>query len=151
MGSPSRGRPESVKYIDPTTVEAVLRPGADLARRQPLTAEDVIYSFEAPAGDKSPMYKPFVANIASMEKVDDKTVRFKLKAPNASFFTSTLAKINLIPKHVWEPVLSGNQLQGKNAESYQEPQPIGSGPFKVGASSCRRRSCSRRTRPLGRA
>src|SRR5919206_187774 len=72
------------------------------------------------AGDKSPMYKPFVANIASVEKVDDRTVRFKLKAPNASFFTSTLAKINLIPKHVWEPILTGPQLQGKTAESYQE-------------------------------
>src|SRR5262249_13427577 len=77
------------------------------------------------------MYKPFVANIAAMEKVDDHTIRFVLKAPNASFFTSTLAKINLIPKHVWEPILSGPQLQGKTAESYQEQLPIGSGPFKV--------------------
>src|SRR5262249_56747143 len=94
------------------------------------TAEDVVSSLEAPAGDKSPMYKPFVANIAGMEKVDDRTIRFKLKAPNASFFTSTLAKINLIPKHIWEPILSG-QLQGKTAESYQEQLPIGSGPFKV--------------------
>ena len=130
-GLPRPWSAESVTYVDPTTVEAKLRPGQTWHDGKPLTVEDVIYSFEAPAGDKSPMYKPFVANIAGMEKVDDKTIRFKLKAPNASFFTSTLAKINLIPKHVWEPILSGNQLQGKNAEAYQEPQPIGSGPFKV--------------------
>src|SRR5262245_55505367 len=97
----------------------------------PVTAADIIFSFEAPAGDKSPMYKPFVANIASIDKVDDRTIRFKLKTPNASFFTSTLAKINLIPKHVWEPILAGPQLQGKTAVSYQEQPPIGSGPFKV--------------------
>ena len=130
-GLPRPWSAESVTYVDPTTVEAKLRPGQTWHDGKPVTVEDVIFSFEAPAGDKSPMYKPFVANIASMEKVDDKTIRFKLKAPNASFFTSTLAKINLIPKHVWEPILSGNQLQGKNAEAYQEPQPVGSGPFKV--------------------
>ena len=116
-GLPRPWSAESVTYVDPTTVEAKLRPGQTWHDGKPVTVEDVIYSFEAPAGDKSPMYKPFVANIASMEKVDDRTIRFKLKAPNASFFTSTLAKINLIPKHVWEPILSGNQLQGKNAES----------------------------------
>ncbi len=130
-GLPRPWSAESVTYVDPTTVEAKLRAGQTWHDGKPLTVEDVIFSFEAPAGDKSPMYKPFVANIAGMEKVDDRTIRFKLKAPNASFFTSTLAKINLIPKHVWEPILSGNQLQGKNAEAYQEPQPVGSGPFKV--------------------
>jgi peptide/nickel transport system substrate-binding protein len=129
-GLPKPWAAESVTYVDAVTVDAKLR--ADMAWHdgRPVTAEDVIFSFEAPAGDKSPMYKPFVANIAGMEKVDDRTIRFKLKAPNASFFTSTLAKINLIPKHVWEPILSA-QLQGKTAESYQEQFPIGSGPFKV--------------------
>ena len=129
-GLPKPWAAESVTYVDGTTVEVKLRPGMAWHDGKPLTAEDVIYSFEAPAGDKSPMYKPFVANIAAMEKLDERTIRFKLKAPNASFFTSTLAKINLIPKHVWEPILS-SQLQGKSAESYQEQLPIGSGPFKV--------------------
>src|SRR5215510_3770626 len=129
-GLPKPWAAESVSYVDGTTVEVKLRTGLAWHDGKPLTVEDVIYSFEAPAGDKSPMYKPFVANIAAMEKIDDRTIRFKLKAPNASFFTSTLAKINLIPKHVWEPILS-SQLQGKSAESYQEQLPIGSGPFKV--------------------
>jgi peptide/nickel transport system substrate-binding protein len=128
-GLPKTWAAESVKFTSPTTVEAKLRAGMKWHDGKPVTAEDVIYSFEAPAGNKSPMYKPFVASIASMRKIDDRTVEFKLKAPNASFFTSSLAKINLIPKHVWEPVLAG--LGEKNAESYQEPNPVGSGPFKV--------------------
>lgn len=130
-GLPKPWSAESVAYLDPTTVEVKLRPGQTWHDGKPLTVEDVILSFEAPAGDKSPMYKPFVANIGAIEKRDERTVVFKLKTPNASFFTSTLAKINLIPKHVWEPILSGPQLQGKTAESYQEPTPVGSGPFKV--------------------
>jgi peptide/nickel transport system substrate-binding protein len=130
-GLPQPWAAESVTLVDGTTVAARLRAGMMWHDGKPLTVDDVIFSFQAPAGDKSPMYKPFVANIAGMEKVDDSTVRFKLKTPNASFFTSTLAKINLIPKHIWEPILSGPQLEGKTAESYQEPMPIGSGPFKV--------------------
>ena len=129
-GLPKPWAAESVVYVDGTTVDVKLRPGMSWHDGKPLTVDDVAFSFEAPAGEKSPMYKPFVANIAGMEKVDDQTIRFKLKAPNASFFTSTLAKINLIPKHIWEPILSA-QLQGKTAESYQEQLPIGSGPFKV--------------------
>lgn len=130
-GLPKPWSAESAKFVDPTTVEVKLRPGQTWHDGKPVTIDDVIYSFEAPAGTMSPMYKPFVANIASMEKVDDTTLRFKLKAPNASFFTSVLAKINLVPKHVWEPVLASDALKGKNAEAYQEQQPIGSGPFKV--------------------
>jgi peptide/nickel transport system substrate-binding protein len=130
-GLPHPWAAESVTYLDATTVEARLRSGMLWHDGKPVSVDDVIFSFQAPAGDKSPMYKPFVANIAGLEKVDDRTIRFKLKTPNAAFFTSTLAKINLIPKHVWEPILSGTQLEGKTAESYQEPMPIGSGPFKI--------------------
>jgi len=82
-------------------------------------------------GDKSPMYKPFVANIAEVAGRDERTVRFKLKTPSAAFAASTLAKINLIPKHVWEPILADLMAKPENVETYQEPTPIGSGPFKV--------------------
>jgi peptide/nickel transport system substrate-binding protein len=39
------------------------------------------------------------------------TLRFTLKQPNTTFLTATLSKINLIPKHIWEPVLT--DLAGK--------------------------------------
>ena len=41
-----------------------------------------------------------------------------------------LAKINIIPKHVWEPVLADLSTKDENAESYQEDTPIGSGAYK---------------------
>ena len=97
---------------------------------QPVTVDDVIFSFQAPAGEMSPMYKPFVAPIASVTAVGDNQVEFKLTSPFAAFETAGLAKINLIPKHVWEPVFADLQAQGINAQEYQEEVPIGSGPFK---------------------
>ena len=130
-GLPRPWSAAEAKFVDPMTVEVTLRPGQTWHDGKPMTVEDVIFSFQAPMGDASPMYKPFVSNIATVEKIDDKSVRFKLKSPNGSFLTSVLSKINLIPKHVWEPILAGDTLKGKNAEAYQEPTPIGSGPFKV--------------------
>jgi peptide/nickel transport system substrate-binding protein len=131
-GLPQPWAAEKLTWVNDTTVDATLRSGMTWHDGKPVTPEDVIYSFEAPAmGDKVPMYRPFVADIAKMEKTDDRTVRFTLKQPNAAFVTASLAKINLIPKHVWEPVMK--ELMGKpeNAEALQNPSPIGSGPFKL--------------------
>jgi peptide/nickel transport system substrate-binding protein len=76
------------------------------------------------------MYKPFVAKIATIETPGGNVVRFKLKEPYAAFETASLAKLNLIPKHIWEPVLADLMQKPENAESYQEKVPIGSGPFR---------------------
>jgi peptide/nickel transport system substrate-binding protein len=131
-GKPVPWAAEKIVRVNPTTIDAVLRPGQKWHDGKPLTAEDVVFSFMAPAtGDKSPMYKPFVANIKEVTAVDATTVRFTLKTPSAAFEASTLAKINLIPKHVWEPILKDLAGKPQNAETVQEPIPIGSGPFRV--------------------
>ncbi len=131
-GLPIPWAAEKVIQVDPNTVDCVLRPGQQWHDGKPMTVDDVVFSFKAPAtGDKSPMYKPFVANIADVMATDRKTVRFKLKTPSAAFAASTLAKINLIPKHVWEPIMADLMTKPQNVETYQEQHPIGSGPFKV--------------------
>jgi peptide/nickel transport system substrate-binding protein len=131
-GLPIPWAAEKVTQPDATTVDCVLRSGQKWHDGKPLTVDDVVFSFKAPGmGDKSPMYKPFVANIADVSAVDDRTVCFKLKTPSAAFSSSTLAKINLIPKHVWEPILADLANKPQNAETIQEPMPVGSGPFKV--------------------
>jgi peptide/nickel transport system substrate-binding protein len=89
-----------------------------------------VFSFEAPKGDEVPMYKPFVANISSVEALDDRTVRFSLSQPSAAFLMTTLAKVNLVPRHIWEPVLADLANSAENAESHQEAMPVGSGPFR---------------------
>jgi peptide/nickel transport system substrate-binding protein len=129
-GLPQPWAAESYDWLDETTIEVKLRDGMMWHDGQPVTAEDVKFSFEAPAGDEAPMYKPFVGNIADIEIVDDKTLRFKLKEPAAAFTTGTLAKLNLIPKHIWEPILADLATKDENAESHQQEHPIGSGPYK---------------------
>ncbi|MFC0407161.1 ABC transporter substrate-binding protein [Roseomonas elaeocarpi] len=131
-GLPQPWAAESVTQVDPLTIDVVLRPNQTWHDGKPVTVEDVVFSFEAlSAGDKSPMYKPFVENIASVTATGERNVRFVLKTASAAFMTSTLAKINLTPKHVWGPILEGLANKPQNAETVQEERPIGSGPFKV--------------------
>jgi len=49
--------------------------------------------------DKTPMFFPFVSNIAKVEQTGPKTIVFTLKAPQASFPTTTLSKMRKFNKH----------------------------------------------------
>jgi peptide/nickel transport system substrate-binding protein len=130
-GLPQPWAAESYQWLDPTTIELKIRPDMMWHDGQPVTVDDVVFSFEAPAmGDEAPMYKPFVQGITAIEAVDDQTVKVTLAQPNAAFLTSTLAKINLIPKHIWEPIMAELVTKPENAEAYVEESRIGSGPFK---------------------
>jgi peptide/nickel transport system substrate-binding protein len=130
-GNPVPWAAESVRFVDPLTVEAVIRDGMKFHDGTPVTLEDIQYSFQLPQDKtKTPQFYPNVANIASVDVTGPRTITFKLKAPQSSFFTSTLSKIAIIPKHVWKPI--ADQLAGTNQliEDYKEPNLVGSGPFK---------------------
>jgi peptide/nickel transport system substrate-binding protein len=117
-GNPVPWAAKSVQQIDPTTIDAVI-------------AEDVQYSFELCANkSKTPQFYPNVANIDSVTITAPMTVRFKLKAPQSSFFTSTLSKIAIVPKHVWKPIADSMANNSQLVEDYRDPKCIGSGPFR---------------------
>jgi peptide/nickel transport system substrate-binding protein len=130
-GMPRPWAAEKVDWVDDKTVEIKLRAGMKWHDGQPVTVDDVIFSFQAPAGSKAPMYKPFVTDIAAMEKVSDMGLRFVLKQPNTTFLTASLAKINLIPRHIWEPVLKDLADKPETAEQLKDVPKTGSGPFKL--------------------
>jgi peptide/nickel transport system substrate-binding protein len=129
-GLPEPWAAETVEWEDDLTAVVTLREGMTWHDGEPVTADDLIFSFEVPATGEAPMYEPFVSKIGSMEKVDDLTVRFTLSEPWVAFETASLAKVNLIPKHLWEPIIEDLLESEDNAESYQEEVPIGSGPYR---------------------
>ena len=134
-GLPQAWAAESYEWVDGTTIDVTLRQGMAWHDGEPVTAEDVVFSFEAAGGGEAPMYAPFTSNIASMEVTGDRTIRFTLAEESAAFLTSSLAKVNLIPRHVWEPILTELAASDDNAESHQEEAPIGSGPFRFASWS----------------
>jgi peptide/nickel transport system substrate-binding protein len=125
---------ESVDWEDDVNVVVTLREGMLWHDGNPVTVEDVKFSFEVPNSGESPMYAPFTRRITNIEIVDDRTVRFTLNEPWVAFEVASLAKVNLIPKHIWEPIIADLMTQeDANAESLTDNDPankVGSGPFR---------------------
>lgn len=131
-GLPRPWAAETVTQVDPTTIDFTLRAGMKFHDGAPLTVEDCMFSFEAPAiGNEVPMYRPFVLNIARMEKTGERSFRMHLRQADAGFYTSSIAKLNLIQKSFWEPVLRDYLNRPENIERFVVERPIGSGPFRV--------------------
>ncbi len=125
---------ESVEWEDDVNLLVTLRQGMMWHDGQPVTAEDVKFSFEVPNSGESPMYAPFTRRITNIEIVDDHTLRFTLNEPWVAFEVASLAKVNIIPMHIWQPIIDDLLTKDDaNAESLTANDPetkIGSGPFR---------------------
>lgn len=97
-----------------------LRQGVTFHNGDPLTAEDVKFSFDRlRAKDSGYSYGAQVESIASVDVVDPHTVRFKLSKRTGPFLTyMAFPGSSIVPKKLVE---SGHDLNAK---------PVGSGPFK---------------------
>lgn len=123
---------------DGVTLIFKLRPEAKWQNRAPVngravTAEDVKLSFERikdPA-IQSPRAGNF-GNVDSITVIDDKTVQFKLKAPQADLFSIMADQYNfVIPK----------EIAVRGLDAIQKPEDvIGSGPYELAASRRHRSS-----------
>ena len=130
-GLPQPWAAESVTRPTPTTVELTIRDGMKWHDGSPVTIEDAVFSLQAPGfGDKSPMYRPFVANIANVETTGPRSLRITLKRPDAAFLVSSLSKLNLAPKKIWQPIFDDLANKPQTTESIQEAVPMGSGPYR---------------------
>ena len=88
---------------------------------KPVTADDIIFTVNK---IKDPVIKsPKKGNWdgISIEKIDEKTIKFTLKQPYASFLENTI--LGIMPAYLWNttPI----ELNDANT------QPVGSGPYKV--------------------
>ena len=107
--------------VDGKTYEFRLRPGLTFHNGDPVTTEDVKFSFERYKGAGA---KALHDNVAQVEIVDPLTVRFHLRAPWPDFMTvygttATAAGI-IVPKAY---------LTRIGEEAFRK-QPIGAGPYK---------------------
>lgn len=129
-GLPTPWAAESVTWNDEGTLATiVIRDDLSFHDGMPVRVEDMIFSLESPQrAGVAPMYKPFVDPIVALEKLDDRTFTVELAQPNAAFETSTLSKVNIVPEHIWAPLLDA-LVEGETAESVLEDSRIGSGPF----------------------
>ena len=95
---------------------------------EPFNADDVVFTYEGLA-DKdtgTTMWSRVTQNIASVEKIDDYTVKFTLTAQNSGVFATVFTGIFLIPEHIMGDI---PYTDWKFSEIATE-HPIGTGAFK---------------------
>lgn len=114
---------ESIEVISDTEVDIVLRQGMTFHDGEPVTVDDVKFTFDFFISEKTEYFASFVAPIESTDVMDENTVRFTLKYPYAPFIMNTLAQIPILPQHVWQDI--------EDPVNYPNTEAIGSGPFKM--------------------
>lgn len=87
---------------------------------QPLTAEDVKFSFEYIK--EHPYQWVSVAPVEKVTAIDKKTVEIKLNDVYVPFLTDVAGNVPIMPKHIWEKVTEPEKFNTKEAV-------IGSGPL----------------------
>lgn len=89
---------------------------------KPITADDVIFSFNTFVEHGAPLYKLYYGDVADVKKLDDKTVRFNFKTTKNKELPLILGQLSILPKHYWE--------SRDITRTTLEP-PLGSGPYRI--------------------
>ncbi len=119
---------KSYSVPDPKTIDVAIREGMLWHDGQPVTAEDVKFTFDYHTKWKAPFFLASLKNIESVSVTGKHSVRIKLHEPSAPFFVDVLAAVFLIPKHIWQDI--PEKVDVDDALNYTNEKPIGSGPFK---------------------
>ncbi len=113
----------SVDPVDDVTIDVTLREGMTFHDGEPLTAEDIVFTFNYYMDSDYNYFDSYLAAIDSVEQTDDLSVRFNLREPSAPFATITLSQIPILPQHLWEGIENPGDL------TPDEIPTVGSGPF----------------------
>ncbi len=99
-----------------------IRPEAKWHDGKPITADDVVFSFNTLIKKGHPFYRSYYANVKSVEAVTPKSVEFKFNMAGNRELPLIMGQIPVLPKHFWE---------GKEFDKTTNEIPLGSGPYKV--------------------
>ena len=91
---------------------------------KPVTADDVIWTFEALITKAVPFYRGYYGDVKKVEKVDERTVRFTFGSGTNRELPLILGQLVVLPKHYW--------AERDFTRTTLEP-PLGSGPYRIGA------------------
>ncbi len=120
---------EAVSYpADFAWAKFRLNPAARWHDGQPITAEDVIWSFTTLKA-QSPFYNKYYANVVKAEKTGEREVTFTFDKPGNRELPNILGDLAVLPKHWWD----GTDPTGKKRDVTRttlEP-PLGSGAYKI--------------------
>jgi peptide/nickel transport system substrate-binding protein len=119
----------SLETPDAKTIVVKLQPDAKWQDGKPVTADDVVYTFDLGKRVKEAPWSAAWEFLAGVTKTDDKTVTFALSPDRANpgMTKKDLCQVYILPSHIWK------DLEAKNPKILEviNEKPVGSGPYKV--------------------
>jgi microcin C transport system substrate-binding protein len=120
---------EGVRFPeDFSSVTYRLRDNAKWHDGKPVTAEDVIFSFDA-YKKNSPYMSAYYRHVTKAEKTGERDVTFTFDSPGNRELPQIVGQLTVLPKHWWE----GSDKNGKKrdiAQTTLEP-PLGNGAYRI--------------------
>ncbi len=114
---------ESVEWPeDRSWVTFTLRPEARWHDGQPITPEDVIFSFEILTTKGQPLFRFYYSAVTAVEALDERRVKFTFEDGENRELPLIVGQMPILPKHYW---------QDRDFESTTLEPPLGSGPYKI--------------------
>ncbi|MEZ0278107.1 MAG: extracellular solute-binding protein [Methylibium sp.] len=107
---------------DKMSVTFYLRPEAKFADGTPVTAEDVVFSFEALKEKGHPIFHQMLQDVVKAEAIDPKTARYEFKGELVRDLPLTVAAL---------PILSKAYYAKQPFDETTLDPPLGSGPYLV--------------------
>ncbi|SDI24371.1 microcin C transport system substrate-binding protein [Pseudomonas flavescens] len=114
------------KGADDSYVRFFLNPKARFHDGQPVTAEDVIFTFNTLLAHGDPLYRHYYADVAEVVAENQRTVRFDFKHPGNRELPLILGQLAVLPKHWW-----ANRDFSRGGLDI----PLGSGPYRIAGFS----------------
>ena len=119
--TPSQDEPEVAP--DNSWVKFILRPEARFTDDAPITADDVVFSFNTMITKAAPQYRSMYADVDVVEALDVDTVRFAFKTTENRNLPFLIAK--------YLPILSKVYWESRDFEATSLEIPVTNGPYVI--------------------
>jgi microcin C transport system substrate-binding protein len=97
---------------------------------KPITADDVVFTFNTLMTKGHPFYRAYYANVKEAKAESPARVKFTFSMAGNRELPLIMGQMPVLPKHYWE---------GKNFEATTLTPPLGSGPYRVKSIDAGRR------------
>ncbi len=108
---------------DRSSITFHLNPKARFSDGTPITADDVLFSFQLLKEKGRPNHRTYFAKVAKAERLSERDVRFTFESAGDREIPLILGLLPVLPRHLINP---------DTFESTSLEPPVGSGPYRVG-------------------
>ena len=108
---------------DRSAITFKLRQDATWSDGKPITADDVVWTFNTLISEGIPAYRAYYAHVAGVEALDERTVKFTFDVTGNAELPLIVGELTILPKHYWAD---------KDFTATTLEKPVTSGPYRIG-------------------